>query len=160
MLEAYKEWGSECVRRFVGMWAFAILDRPQRTVLLSRDRFGIKPLFYAQRGGSLQFASEIKSLLAIRRFEPDEDTLRRFLATGITDSTERTFFDGIRQILPAHNLKIDLDRPDRLELSRYWAFPPQNGAVSRAGTRRSSCVGCSRIRSVCTPEAMSRWAHA
>ena len=131
VLEAYKEWGSECVKRFVGMWAFAILDRPQRRVLLSRDRFGIKPLFYAQTGGSFQFASEIKALLAIRAFEPDEDTLRRFLAAGITDSTERTFFDGIRQILPAHNLAIDLDRPDRLEPSRYWAFPPQNGAVSR-----------------------------
>jgi asparagine synthase (glutamine-hydrolysing) len=131
VLEAYKEWGSDCVQRFIGMWAFAIFDRPRRKVLLSRDRFGIKPLFYTRTGQSLHFASEIKALLAIRRLEPDEETLRRFLATGITDSSERTFFEGVRQVLPAHNLEIDLDRPDRLEPSRYWAYPPQNGSVSR-----------------------------
>jgi asparagine synthase (glutamine-hydrolysing) len=133
VLEAYKEWGHACVQRFVGMWAFAILDRPRRTVFLSRDRFGIKPLFYALWGESLVFASEIKGLLAVPGFqtEPDGEVLRRFLSIGVVDSTESTFFDGIRRLLPAHNLEIDLDQPQRLNPSRYWWYPPQNGPISR-----------------------------
>jgi asparagine synthase (glutamine-hydrolysing) len=130
VLEAYKEWGPDCVRRFIGMWAFAILDVPRHKVLLSRDRFGIKPLFYARAGDSLLFASEIKALLAVRGFKPDEEAMRRFLTTGIVDSTERTFFDGIERVLPAHNLEIELDRPHQPSPSRYWSYPPQNGSIS------------------------------
>jgi asparagine synthase (glutamine-hydrolysing) len=132
VLEAYKEWGPRCVERFVGMWAFAILDHRQHAVLLSRDRFGIKPLYHGRIGEALFFASEIKALLAIPGFnpEPDEQTLREFLSTGIVDSTERTFFAGVRRVLPAHNLEIDLDRPQETRGSRYWSYPPQNGRIS------------------------------
>jgi asparagine synthase (glutamine-hydrolysing) len=63
-LVAYREWGSECHLRFNGMWAFAIWDRPNRRLLLSRDRFGVKPLYITEVSGQLFFASEIKSLLA------------------------------------------------------------------------------------------------
>ena len=134
VLEAYKQWGPACVQRFVGMWAFALLDRPRRRLLLSRDRFGIKPLFYARCGEALYFASEIKALLAIPGFdpEPDEETLRRFLSTGVVDDTERTFFRGVTRLLPGNNLEIDLDRPHELRPARYWWYPPQNGSVSPA----------------------------
>ena len=64
VLCAFREWGVECHRRFNGMWAFAIWDRKERRLLLSRDRFGVKPLYIAHVDGQILFASEIKSLLA------------------------------------------------------------------------------------------------
>jgi len=64
VLNAYREWGTECHRQFNGMWAFAIWDRPNRKLLLSRDRFGVKPLFVSENDAGVLFASEIKALLA------------------------------------------------------------------------------------------------
>jgi asparagine synthase (glutamine-hydrolysing) len=132
VLEAYKEWGAACVERFIGMWAFAILDRPRRTVLLSRDRFGIKPLYYARVGNALYFASEIKALLAVPglEVEPNEELVRRFLLDGGVDHSEETFFRGITKLPPAHNLSISLDGERELEPRRYWSYPPQDGRVS------------------------------
>ena len=63
-LAAFREWDIDCHHRFNGMWAFAIWDRRNRRLLLSRDRFGVKPLYIAELGGQILFASEIKSLLA------------------------------------------------------------------------------------------------
>jgi asparagine synthase (glutamine-hydrolysing) len=132
VLEAYKEWGAECVEHFIGMWAFAILDRPGRRVLLSRDRFGIKPLYYAGVGDALYFASEIKALLAMPglEVEPNEELARRFLLDGGVDYSEETFFRGITKLAPAHNLSIGLDADLALEPRRYWWYPPQEGRVS------------------------------
>jgi asparagine synthase (glutamine-hydrolysing) len=131
VLAAYREWGADCVQRFVGMWALAILDRPRAEVLLSRDRFGIKPLFYAGVRGALYFASEIKALLEVPGLavEPDEEVMRRFLLDGVVDSSERTFFRGISRLLPAHNLRVRLDRPLELEPKRYWSYPGPDGRI-------------------------------
>ena len=74
ILAAYREWGTECLARFNGMFAFALFDARQQTVFLARDRAGEKPLFYHQAGGVLRFASELKALLAdpalTRRIDP------------------------------------------------------------------------------------------
>ena len=132
VLEAYKAWGTECVERFVGMWAFAILDRQRRTVLLSRDRFGIKPLYYARVGAALHFASEIKALLEVPglEVEPNEELVRRFLLDGGVDFSEQTFFRGVTSLAPAHNLLVQLDGDRTLNPRRYWSYPPQGGRVS------------------------------
>jgi asparagine synthase (glutamine-hydrolysing) len=135
VLEAYKEWGGRCVERFVGMWAFAILDNSRRSVLLSRDRFGIKPLYYARVGDALYFASEIKALLGVPGLEvqPNEELVRRFLLDGGVDYSEETFFRGITKLPPAHNLSIgfDTDGTDgEPEPRRFWSYPPQDGRVS------------------------------
>jgi asparagine synthase (glutamine-hydrolysing) len=132
VLEAYKEWGGECVQRFIGMWAFAIIDRRARTILLSRDRFGIKPLYYARTGEALYFASEIKALLAVPalQVEPNEEVVRRFLLDGRVDYSERTFFRGITRLPPAHNLLVRLDADLVIDPRRYWWYPPQDGQVS------------------------------
>src|SRR5919198_3178201 len=63
ILRAYQQWGAACVERFVGMWAFALYDAADRSLLLSRDRLGIKPLYLHQRPERLVFASEIKAIL-------------------------------------------------------------------------------------------------
>ena len=101
VLEAYAEWGLEAVERLNGMFAFAVLDRARRQVVLARDRYGVKPLYYAFRGGSLLFASEIKALLRHPdcRAELDEDALLEYF-TFQNFLGDRTLFRGI-QILPA-----------------------------------------------------------
>jgi asparagine synthase (glutamine-hydrolysing) len=129
LLAAYREWGRDCVERLVGMWAFALLDTRARTLLLSRDRFGIKPLYWAARADGIVFASEIKALLAagVSR-EPDERAVRRYLLTGRTDETAGTFFAAVRQLPAGHDALLDLSEPVReLRARRYWEPPAPAG---------------------------------
>lgn len=127
VLTAYREWGPECVRRFVGMWAFAVLDLDRNSLFLSRDRFGIKPLFYSVAGGALHFGSEIKALLASDRVpvQPNHSAVRRFLATARVDDAEESFFRGIFRIPPAHSALVPLDSPSSVRPARYWSSPSQ-----------------------------------
>ena len=123
VLEAYAEWGLEAVERLNGMFAFAVLDRARRQVVLARDRYGVKPLYYAFRGGSLLFASEIKALLRHPdcRAELDEDALVEYF-TFQNFLGDRTLFRGI-QILPAGcTLTVGLDVPAAASIRRYWDF--------------------------------------
>ena len=126
LLAAYREWGRDCVTRMVGMWAFAILDARDATLLLSRDRFGIKPLYWTRQGDRLAFASEIKALLAVGApREPNERVVRRYLLTGRVDESTETFFAGIEQLAPAHDAVIDLRAPGAAPRPRrYWEPPP------------------------------------
>ncbi len=124
ILHAYEAWGEKCTARFNGMWAFAIWDMPRRRLLLSRDRIGIKPLYLWQEAGRFAFASEIKALLALgipRR--ANEAMVYDFLAANLSDHTDATFFEGVRALLPAHNLTLDLSG-GTAELRRYWQLDP------------------------------------
>jgi asparagine synthase (glutamine-hydrolysing) len=108
ILHAYEEWGCGCPGRLNGMWAFALLDEKKGVLFLSRDRLGIKPLYYAVAEGSLFFASEIKALLEHKEIGrlPDDEMVLEFLAWGAADHTSRTMFAGVSQILPGHSLAI------------------------------------------------------
>jgi asparagine synthase (glutamine-hydrolysing) len=77
ILAAYHQWGPACQQKFNGMWAFAIWDRQERRLFLSRDRFGIKPLYYLIQGSLFAFASEYKAFLALPEFAPQLNR-RRF----------------------------------------------------------------------------------
>jgi asparagine synthase (glutamine-hydrolysing) len=139
LLAAYREWGPACVERFVGMWAFALLDAANGRLLLSRDRFGIKPLYYALTGGAIYFASEIKALLRVPGFrpEPDEAAVRRYLLTGGVDETDGTFFEGVRSLPAAHNAIIPLDRPAaEPRAERYWSIPEEGYEAGREQAAR------------------------
>ncbi|OPY37448.1 MAG: asparagine synthetase B [Methanoregula sp. PtaU1.Bin051] len=120
ILHAYEEWGADCLSRFNGMWAFAIWDEKRQELFCSRDRFGIKPFYYTEAGGSFLFASEIKALLAHQDVGkcPDDAMLRTYLAWGVLDHTERTMFDGVFQLLPAHAMVVDHN--GRKAPFRYW----------------------------------------
>jgi asparagine synthase (glutamine-hydrolysing) len=125
-LLAYAQWGVECVERFVGMWAIAICDRARRRLVLTRDRFGIKPLYVAHDSRQIVFASEIKGLLAsgLVVAAPDEETISRYLVAGRADDRAETFYAGIRQLPAASTAVISLDggglgyRPQH-----YWSLP-------------------------------------
>ena len=105
IVHQYEEKGADCVERFRGMFAFAIWDRGSASLLLARDRLGVKPLYYVEVGGSLLFASEIKSLLQASGVsaEPDPRGLRRYLTYRHTYG-DGTLFKGIKQLPPGHVL--------------------------------------------------------
>lgn len=129
LLHAYSEWGSDCLSRFSGMWAFALHDRLRNSLLLSRDRFGIKPLYFMVQPKLLLFASEIKALLPwISKRRVHMQTLLEYLVVGLEDTSDRTFYEGIKQLLPGHNALYDLST-HCLEIHRYYNLP-NNPAVS------------------------------
>ncbi|WAC05107.1 MAG: asparagine synthase (glutamine-hydrolyzing) [Methanoregula sp.] len=120
IVHAYEEWGVECLARFNGMWAFALWDERKQELFCSRDRFGIKPFYYTEAGGSFLFASEIKALLAHPGVgkEPDDEMLRTYLAWGVLDHTGRTMVAGVSQLRPAHAMVVTAT--GHKEPFRYW----------------------------------------
>lgn len=123
---AYEEWGAGLVPRLRGMFAIAIWDSRRGTLLLARDRFGKKPLCYAQVGDGMVFASEIQGLLAhpgVAR-EVDDEAIGEYLTYGYI-SAPRTAFAAIRKVPPAHTLLFGVGTEPTVD--RYWrlAFGPK-----------------------------------
>jgi asparagine synthase (glutamine-hydrolysing) len=121
VLHAYAEWGTDCFRRFNGMWGLAILDERGAApkLVLARDHFGIKPLFYARHRGRVVFASEIKAILQDESFprEVDDQQMYEYLRFGLFDHNDGTFFRGIRQIPAAAFAVIE---GGALAETTYW----------------------------------------
>jgi asparagine synthase (glutamine-hydrolysing) len=132
ILHAYEEWGIECAARFNGMWAFALWDGVRDRLFLSRDRFGVKPLYYLAREDGFVFGSEIKAILAIRPEErvPNLPYLAAFLAYGMMDHGEETCFRNIRSLPPGHSMVVTADG---LKTVRYWDLG-QEAAAGVDGT--------------------------
>lgn len=127
ILAAYAQWGKDCLERFNGMWAFAIYDSLKKEIFLSRDRFGIKPLYYwFAPDDSFSFASEIKQFTTLPGWVAKLNAQRAYdyLVYSITDHTEETMFDGVYQIPGGYYLKIPVDqiRPDarRKIIPKKW----------------------------------------
>ncbi len=120
ILHSYEEWGHDCLNRFNGMWAFALWDGQRQELFCARDRFGIKPFYYAITKDSFLFASEIKALLAHPAVgtKPDDATLGTYLAWGVQDHSERTMFDGIFQLRPAYAMVVTKNGAQ--PPFRYW----------------------------------------
>lgn len=120
ILHLYEEYGRDCVTHLRGMFAFALWDERQQTLLLARDRFGKKPLVYAQTADGLVFASELKALLQDEQVsrEIDEVALHDYLTYGFVPAP-RTIFRQIRKLPPAHTL---LWQNGRIIIARYWSL--------------------------------------
>jgi asparagine synthase (glutamine-hydrolysing) len=104
----------------------------KRLVFFSRDRFGIKPLYYVVNQDEIAFASEIKGLLAGGVAPvPEVDALARYLVTGLLDGDDRTLFAGVRQLPPGHNAMVSFAH-SRLDLhvARYWTLPAEEKGLS------------------------------
>ncbi len=108
ILAAYKEWGEECINRFNGMWAFAIYDTIEKSVFISRDRYGVKPLYYYQDAESFIFASEIKALHKVlkNKLSIDNNTIFEYLVYNRTDQTCNTFIKEIKRVQHGFNIYI------------------------------------------------------
>jgi asparagine synthase (glutamine-hydrolysing) len=125
ILNAYLEWGTACLKRFNGMWALAIYDKDKNRLFCARDRFGIKPLYYFFDRERFVFASEIKALLSYVKIDrkPNNASVYDYLAYGMIDHTEDTFFEGVKQLSPSHYLLLDAGN---LTIQRYWDLDPRN----------------------------------
>jgi asparagine synthase (glutamine-hydrolysing) len=121
LVHGYEEWGDRLLERLRGMFAVAIWDRRERRLLLARDRFGIKPLYWEATGGVLAFASELKALRRRPGFSAriDLDALDAYLAFNSIPAP-LTVFDGVRKLPPGHLLEW---RPGREPAVRRWCRP-------------------------------------
>ncbi len=132
LLHLYQEEGEQCVKRLNGQWAFAIWDAPKQKLFLSRDRFGIRPLYYTEVNGEFLFASEIKALLACPQVACaiDLNGLDQIFTFWVT-VPPRTAFRGISQLPPGHSMVV---KEGRARISPYWTIDlvPQvtNGCAS------------------------------
>src|SRR5690349_16285864 len=121
VLHAYEEWGTDCFARFNGMWGLALLDRRGGAprLVLARDHFGIKPLFFARNGQRVLFASEVKGILQDPSFKRavNEQAMFDYLAYGLFDHTTSTFFEGVRQVPAAAFAVID---DSGITETTYW----------------------------------------
>jgi asparagine synthase (glutamine-hydrolysing) len=123
VLNAYREWGMDCLQRFNGMWGFAIFDLKKRRLFCARDRFGIKPFYYIFDRERFVFGSEIKALLTYAKIErkPNDPLVYDYLAYGHLDHTDETFFQNVRQLPAAHFLLLE---GNELNIRRYWDIDP------------------------------------
>jgi asparagine synthase (glutamine-hydrolysing) len=122
ILKAYDCWGQACVERFNGMWAFAIYDPARQLVFCSRDRFGVKPLYYAEPAGDFAFGSEIRQLLPLLpSVGADAGALFSFLVARVAEDPERTFYAGVRKLPGGHNLVFDLTTR-KFSIKRYYSL--------------------------------------
>ena len=132
LLAAYREWGTECLARLNGMFAFALFDALKQKVFLARDRAGEKPLFYRQGNRELRFASELKALLADpalpRRINPA--ALDSYLAMGFVPG-DYCMLQGFNKLPPAHALLFDLQTGQN-QIWRYWQLPELEVTSSRS----------------------------
>lgn len=130
ILASYESQGSLSFANFNGEWAFAIADMDTRQVVLSRDRFSIKPLYEYESKGCYYYASEIKQLLSLME-QPrlDRDTMFLYLNQGLLDCNQNTFIDGIRQLKSKHNVIVPMAAATARE-QQYW-----NYSISKSPSR-------------------------
>ena len=143
ILRLYEQDPDNVERHLVGMWAFAIHDRKRRRVVISRDRFGIKPLFVADTGTALAFASELRcfdrSLEPFARlFEIDHDAAHAMVSWSYVPETA-TIYKGVRRLPPASRLTVDLESGARTAHT-YWMLQPSADA-QRVRSLDEACEG-------------------
>jgi len=118
ILRAYEEYGDECVHRMNGQWAFAIWDKRRKRLFISRDRLGIRPLFYTESNGRFLFASEMKALFAdpaVPR-KLDLKALAQVFTFWVT-LPPRTTFEGVCELPPGHSMSL---QDGKVSVTKYW----------------------------------------
>lgn len=159
IVHGYESWGERCVERLDGMFALAVVEfadagrgRPLR-LLLARDRFGIKPLYYAQAGGRMIFASEVRALLASGRIagQAEPEAVAAYLLFGSVLETQ-TLVKGVRSLGPGHRLTVRLDpgeeRAEASEPAAYWnlAEAAQRRREEESGATQEDAAAGTRQR--------------
>jgi asparagine synthase (glutamine-hydrolysing) len=122
ILHAYETWGADCVNQFNGIFAFALYDTKDKSLLLARDHLGVKPLYYVSLGDRLLFASEIKALLqdTLCPREVDSKSLGELFTFRYVPSPN-TLFKGIKKLPPGHWMRCSTQG---IEIKRYWNWTP------------------------------------
>ncbi len=119
ILKAYDFWGHRCLERFNGMWAIVIYDAKKDQLFISRDRFGVKPIYYLRESSFFAIGSEIKQLLLFVPPKANKMYLTNFIVTGILEYSNETFFEKILKLPPSNYLIYDL-KTGHLSQHRYF----------------------------------------
>lgn len=124
ILNGYIEWGGDICKKLIGMFAFAIHDRVKKTLFLSRDRLGEKPLFYFFKNGTFSFSSEIKSLSYIAPFtlEINPNSLSSYLCLNYVPGTQ-TLLQNIYKLKPGNSMLVSAEG---IKVEQYWKASPQS----------------------------------
>ena len=154
ILKAYIFWGEDCVNHFNGMWAFAIFDKQNETVFISRDRFGVKPLYYINTPEKFAFGSEIKQMLGFGiNAKVNKQILADYFLIGYANHTNETFFKDIFQLEPGCNIKLSLKdvipkiiRYYRLKVNEEVNKLPEQEAIDFYTTKLNDAIKL-RLRS-------------
>ncbi|MBR9678270.1 MAG: asparagine synthase (glutamine-hydrolyzing) [Nanoarchaeota archaeon] len=127
IVHAYEEWGENFSKNLDGMFAIALRDEKEKKLILTRDRFGIKPLYYYKDKTAFIFASEIKSLLASGLVKPEINiqALNEFLTMRLT-SDSKTLIKNVFRVKPAHTITL---KENKLSLKKYWHKSPVQGCL-------------------------------
>ena len=130
LIAAWETWGPRALKRFIGMFAFVLLDRRHQQIVAVRDGFGIKPLYYAMDQDGFRFASELPALRALRTGKSSVNWQRAYdyLVHGEYDFGDDTFIEGARNLTPGHMLTLDLRPGAEPKLEQWWS--PQTQVVS------------------------------
>lgn len=120
IVHAYEQWGKECVQRFIGMFAFAILDQEANKLFLARDRAGIKPLYYYERNGVFLFGSELKVFYPHPKFEKEinPQAVGLYFKYGYVPAP-MAIFKNTHKLLPGHVMEYDISTKEK-KISKYW----------------------------------------
>lgn len=120
IINAYKEWSTDCVLKFNGMWAFALFDKTKKELFVSRDRFGIKPFYYINNDKGFYFGSEIKQLIKfLPEIKVNREVLFDFLYFSYQHHNTETFFKGIVSMPAGHNLIYNLNE-NKFIITQYY----------------------------------------
>lgn len=121
LLTSYIEWGTDCVRRFNGIFAFGIWSEYDQSLFLARDRFGVKPLFYTENDGTFIFGSEIKALLAHPSVEPviGIEGIAELFFIGPARTPGHGVYQGISELKPGYSLHYSRDG---IKINKYWSL--------------------------------------
>lgn len=140
LIEAYRRWGTDCFRRLNGFWALALYDFDRRQLILSRDRMGKRPLYYARVGEQLWFASEIKALLCVptiaSRKAVNRDAVWHWCVDGLRDLDQSTFFEGIHNVMPGTWTMVDHRFPAGAR--SFWQVPRDRMRESDIGVEEAA----------------------
>lgn len=151
IVHGFEEWGDRVVNELRGMFAFALWDADRRRLLLARDRFGIKPLYYAHSHGTLGFASEIRPLLGALPQLPrtaSREALWRLFEVGFVP-WPLTSFEGVYKLPPAHTLVVE---NGQMRTSAFWCPEPAGARDPRGGLRSAAQAFETQLR-----EAVDAW---
>lgn len=137
ILAAYAEWDTNCFTKFHGMFALALYDASKKEIVLARDRFGEKPLFYSLMGGTFAFCSELNPFRRLlKNLKIDTNSLIDFLHLGFIPAP-KTVYEGIKKLLPGNYLKFSCTENKIVAISQYFdlRFPEAFGKTNRASLK-------------------------
>ena len=118
ILASYDKWGEDCVNYFNGMWAFAIWDNLKKKIFISRDRFGVKPIYFMIKNKNFFFSSELKSFQKLNINNRPQININYFLNRFDEFSNEKTFFHEVKELKGGFNLVINSKK--KVAIKRWW----------------------------------------